>query len=258
MSPKQKSTGPDASPRNIPNSQSSSAQIAQMQKRLSAFLRRHFGDTQAANDSRGPVANDDVLEVLATDVVASYEDGTRHYHNLSHIHHCLEALDQIKARSANPNLTDHDAATIELALWYHDIIYQPFSKTNERDSAERLFRELSNYKTDLRFKLANEMILASANHLAAEPSTEAVALFLDLDMGILGQQPKDYQAYARNIRLEYAKVPALLFYRGRKKLLKNWISQPIYRTNYFKEHFEAQAKQNLKNELGGWRYLFLF
>lgn len=258
MSRNQNPPGSDPQPLRDAGSHSTSKQAAQLQKRLSSFLKSHFGDLQPSSAAAGSTGTDNVLDVLATDVVASYEDGSRHYHNLSHIRHCLEALDQISVRSAIPGLTAQDAATIELALWYHDVVYNPFSKTNERDSAERLFRELSNYKSDLKIKFANEMILASANHLAAEPSTEAVSLFLDLDMGILGQQPKAYQSYTRNIRLEYAKVPALLFYRGRKRLLKNWSSQPIYRTNYFQEHFELQAKQNLKNELSGWRYRLLF
>lgn len=62
------------------------------------------------------------------ELLSSYNQKHRHYHNVNHINAVLEHLVQAK-HLAN----DFDA--LEIALWFHDAIYKPFSSTNELDSA---------------------------------------------------------------------------------------------------------------------------
>jgi predicted metal-dependent HD superfamily phosphohydrolase len=41
-----------------------------------------------------------------------------------------------------------------------------------------------------------------------------------------------------------------MYRKGRKKILKNLLKlDSIYKTDFFKQEFETQAKENLRNEL---------
>jgi predicted metal-dependent HD superfamily phosphohydrolase len=61
-------------------------------------------------------------------LVAAYSESTRAYHNLSHLEECLIEFDRVGS-----NLSDPSA--VEAALWFHDVVYDPRSTTNEEDSA---------------------------------------------------------------------------------------------------------------------------
>src|SRR5678815_1545480 len=64
-----------------------------------------------------------------------YDEPFREYHNLRHILDCLRLCDEI-----GPLLVDRDA--VEIALWFHDAVYDRGSSTNELRSAE-LFLSMS-------------------------------------------------------------------------------------------------------------------
>ncbi|MCK5918607.1 MAG: hypothetical protein KAG34_09285, partial [Cocleimonas sp.] len=57
-----------------------------------------------------------------------YAESHRAYHTFEHIKVCLTHLDNVSNKLEN-------AFEVELALWFHDVIYDPSSKTNEFDSA---------------------------------------------------------------------------------------------------------------------------
>jgi predicted metal-dependent HD superfamily phosphohydrolase len=66
---------------------------------------------------------------IYTALIAAHAEKHRAYHTLDHIAACLKHLDRVKDKVDRPD-------EIELALWFHDAIYQPFSATNEEDSAD--------------------------------------------------------------------------------------------------------------------------
>lgn len=66
---------------------------------------------------------------IYADLIEAHSQTHRAYHTLEHIAACLKHLDQVKDMVDRPD-------EIELALWFHDAIYQPFSATNEEDSAD--------------------------------------------------------------------------------------------------------------------------
>ena len=74
----------------------------------------------------------------------------RHYHNLSHIRMCLNELNFIKTKN-----TKYDFDSIELAIWYHDIIYDPKMDNNEEKSAEFVTNVLKN--ANLSIKIINKV-----------------------------------------------------------------------------------------------------
>ena len=59
-----------------------------------------------------------------------YSEPGRHYHDARHVLACLQALDRYPGRIHNSN-------AIELAIWYHDAIYDPRASDNEARSARQ-------------------------------------------------------------------------------------------------------------------------
>ena len=75
-------------------------------------------------------------------------------------------------------------------------------------------------------------------------------ILMDLDLSILGRGPKEYEKYSENIRKEYIMYPDVMYQKGRKDFLKNILAlDSIYKTDFFKQKFEVQARMNLRLEL---------
>jgi predicted metal-dependent HD superfamily phosphohydrolase len=59
-----------------------------------------------------------------------------------------------------------------------------------------------------------------------------------------------YSDYYKNVRKEYSIYPNLLYNPGRKKVLKHFLAMgKIFKTDYFYQKFEKNARLNLQKEL---------
>jgi predicted metal-dependent HD superfamily phosphohydrolase len=96
--------------------------------------------------------------------------------------------------------------------------------------------------------------IRSATHelprLADEKSIRDAALFLDMDLSILGASPEAFDAYEQAVRREYAWVEEPMWRAGRGAVLKSFLArQYIFHTDAFRRRFEPQARQNLARSL---------
>jgi predicted metal-dependent HD superfamily phosphohydrolase len=173
-------------------------------------------------------------------VVAAYSEKHRVYHNLSHLKHFFGELDAI------PDVTP----AMQLAVWYHDIIYKPGSKRNESKSARLAVATLKHLGVDdaISIRVA-ELITLTKTHQAQPDNIEA-GYFLDGDMAILGSSSKTYRDYAAAIRQEHRRYPDFLYKPGRKTFLLHALAQDhLFMTESFRERFEQQARTNITAEL---------
>lgn len=179
--------------------------------------------------------NSDTFEIL----IASYSEKHRFYHTLEHIEACFKHLDTVSTQV-------HKLHEVELALWFHDVIYKPFSGTNEEDSAEQARLFLENNKADPEcINRIYDLIILTKDHL--EPVTDDGKILLDIDLSILGVESHIYEQFEINIRKEYKRVPSFMFRKKRKEILQNFLKRPrIYHTDCFFERLEVQARENLK------------
>ena len=166
----------------------------------------------------------DILDLLK----ARYAEPHRRYHTLEHIEHCLREFDPRQAR---------EPEAVELAIWFHDAVYDTRRSDNEERSAAWLLELMPEAKR------AAELILATKHHRASTPDE---ALLVDVDLAILGQSKERFDRYEKQIREEYAWVPGLLFRRKRRKILRGFLERPfIYGTEAFRAKYEAAARANL-------------
>lgn len=183
-----------------------------------------------------------LIHSLWNEIETRYSEKGRHYHNLLHLENMFRELEDMKG-----NISDFTA--ISFSVFYHDIIYDATSKSNEEKSAataEKRLTELHVSKDDI--SVISEQIIATKSHqLSGHNDTNYL---LDADLSVLGKDLNTYMEYTRNIRKEYSVYPDFLYKPGRKKVLKHFLElESIFKTEYFKEKYEVQAKENIEAEL---------
>jgi len=91
-----------------------------------------------------------------SDVINLYDEPHRFYHTLDHIEDVLKQLH-------DTDLLKHDEVFI--AAVFHDIVYNPQSKTNEEDSADFFLKEAkTSGLTEDQKKHIQQLILDTKNH----------------------------------------------------------------------------------------------
>lgn len=176
------------------------------------------------------------------EIETKYSEKGRHYHNLFHLENMFQELEAVKA-----NISDFTA--ISFSVFYHDIIYDATSKSNEEKSAVKAEKRLSElHVNNDKISIISEQILATKSHQQSDHSD--TNYLLDADLSVLGKDFKTYMEYTQNIRREYSIYPDFLYKPGRKKVLKHFLElESIFKTEYFKNKYEIQAKENIKAEI---------
>ena len=176
------------------------------------------------------------------EIVNRYSEPHRFYHNLNHINHCLEELTSVK-----PPLYIPEA--VELAIWFHDIIYVIGNNDNEEKSAQvaKNFCQ-KNISTQAFSHQVESHILATKHTFPSENSDSQYVA--DIDMSILGQSPDVFDRYEFQVYQEYSSFYSLADYqKGRISFLKTVLEHPIYSTGYFKNKYEQSAKINIQKSI---------
>jgi predicted metal-dependent HD superfamily phosphohydrolase len=182
------------------------------------------------------------LRELYAEIIARYSEPHRHYHTVQHLAECFEQWSSLRSHAPH-------AGEVELALWFHDAIYDTQRSDNEAESAQ--LAEKAALDLGVAADSAGRIhSLVMATRHAAEPVGPDAELLVDTDLSILGAEPARFDRYEQQIRQEYAWVPETTFRERRTTVLKEFLSRPhIYSTNLFRTRYEAQACANLKRSL---------
>lgn len=174
-----------------------------------------------------------------------YDEPHRFYHNLDHLDHCLGQLDL-----ARDEIEECDA--IEMAIWFHDIIYQYGAKDNEALSAVT-FRELAGNAMPEDFvERVCELILATVHTGSARDAGEA--FMVDIDLSGFGLPWEGYLADSMNLRKEAPEVADDRYYEGKLRFLDSLLAWPkIFQTGFFCQRLENQARENIARFSGDLR-----
>lgn len=198
-----------------------------------------FGRWKVLMKAFGLSDNAETYEAL----IEAYSEKHRAYHTFEHIAACLRNLDAVRSELKYPY-------EVELALWFHDAVYKPFSSSNEKNSAiwTQEFFELNEFDQDDVIERVYDLVMVTEHH--GETSTNDERILLDIDLSILGAQPDIYDQFEKNVRHEYKRVPGLVFRKKRKAILSDFLHRdPIFHHPYFYERLEDQARINLEGAI---------
>ena len=173
---------------------------------------------------------------------ALYAEPARYYHNASHIVDCLREFD-------SPLVTAADPGALELALWFHDAIYDPKANDNEARSSAlaRACIADAGGAIDLSERVRG-LILATKAH---DPGCSADAPWMiDIDLSIFGRSEAEFDAYDSAIRAEYSWVGEPVFRERRAQILEEFLARPrIFTTAPFRTKYETTARANLRRSI---------
>ena len=174
---------------------------------------------------------------------AAYREPHRHYHTTRHIADCLEKFDVLRGAAERPG-------AIELALWFHDAVYEPYRSGNEEKSAEWAAKFLRDAGAcDALVARVRDLVLATRHDAIA--SDGDTAIMVDVDLSILGANRDRYDAFELKVRAEYRWVPRPLYRRERRKILESFLRrQRIFGTDEFFHRYESAARENLARAIG--------
>lgn len=171
-------------------------------------------------------------------LITAYSEPQRAYHTLQHLEECLQCLDEARETGliAQPDL-------IEMALWFHDAVYDPQGGENEERSAQMVLEALGD------IEMAREvarLILLTKSHQPGDGPDDA--WIIDFDLAIFAQPMERVLEYEWQIRQEYGWVPEEVYVEKRAEILTAFLNRPqIYLTEWARERFEVQARENLRS-----------
>lgn len=171
-----------------------------------------------------------------------YQEHHRHYHNDEHINHCLELLEVAKNEM---QLSD----SIELAIWFHDVIYVVGAADNEERSAE-LFLKLSDGQLQENLRKHVSSLIMSTIHDDNHPVTNDERILVDIDLSSFGLSWDRFTEDGDNVRKEQSHLSDHDFFKKQMRFQESLLNRArFYFSDFFFEKFEAKARENLSRHL---------
>lgn len=178
-------------------------------------------------------------------LVAAHSAPDRHYHTLEHLAEMFRVVSRLAPTTADPR-------AVQLAVWFHDAVYDPRAKDNEARSADLAVDLLGPIGVPASTLERVVQLIRATAHLSSDesPANADTAVLLDADLAILGAAEERYLRYAADIRREYGWLVGADFRAGRAAVLRRFLARPrIYWTPLMFEEGEQRARANLTAEL---------
>jgi predicted metal-dependent HD superfamily phosphohydrolase len=180
---------------------------------------------------------------LRDELLTRYAGPQRKYHTRQHLEECLALFDEVGDLAVHP-------AEVEMALWFHDAIYDVKGSGNEDRSAEWAHEALlaAGVTRDVADRVRQLVLVTKHDGVPANVDEQVL---VDIDLAILGAERPRFDEYERQIRDEYAYVPGFLFRRKRRQILRIFLDRPVlYSTPALRERLDARARENLRRAIG--------
>ncbi|HET6827933.1 MAG TPA: N-methyl-D-aspartate receptor NMDAR2C subunit, partial [Ramlibacter sp.] len=173
-------------------------------------------------------------QALFNQLIAAYSERHRHYHTLQHLRECLQSFEAARTRAQRP-------AEVELALWFHDAVYDVHRDDNEERSAEWAAMAVRNAGLQDAVAQRVHALVIATKHKALPVDPDAQVL-VDVDLAILGAAQERFDESDMQIRREFAHVPEAEFRTGRCAVLRCFLERPrLYTTEAFHQALEERA-----------------
>jgi len=184
-----------------------------------------------------------IYSTLAT----AYSAPERHYHGIDHLSQMLGDFKKYRRYADNPDW-------LEIAIWFHDAVYDFGAADNEERSAG-LAKKLLKAEgfPELALSRIQEYVLATKHD--SPPADYDSQLIADLDLMVLAAPYNQFLEYREKIWQEYKGRYSLeQFKAGTIKFYKGMLDKPnIFHTYLLRERYEEMARSNLEQALAEMR-----
>ncbi len=198
-----------------------------------------------------PGADRQLLADVGRDLLARWGEPHRGYHGTAHLVEVLAAVDTL-CRAGKVGRRDRSVAV--LGAWFHDAVYDIGDDTtdgNERRSAALASRTLAELGADP--DLVDDVataVLDTAGHDLVGVGSASREVLHDADLWVLAAPTPRFDEYCREVRREYAAVPAATYSAARTAVLRPFLLRDhVYRTEHARRAWEPTARENLAREL---------
>jgi len=167
----------------------------------------------------------------------------RIHHAASHLSALLDDLRRLQAFFEDPGAA-------EIAVWYHDAVWSAAApKGCEEASAALMEADLRGEVSEDRLRAAESYVLATQDPFAPSLSG-STAVFVGMDLAVLGSEPSAYARYASAIASEYTPwFGPEAYARGRSEFLRRALDSPKIFASAPHSVLEASARENIGREL---------
>ncbi len=170
-----------------------------------------------------------------------YTEPHRRYHGVSHLDHCLRGLDLAATVAQDPD-------TLEVAIWFHDVINEPGAADNERRSAE-VFSELAApFMAPARVRRICRLIMTTTHRERPEGGDER--FIADIDLSSLAKPWPRFLADGEKLRAEEPAKSDEDYFRAKVRFHRGLLQRArLFNTVPFQLRYEAQGRENLQRYL---------
>lgn len=180
-------------------------------------------------------------ERVIDEIDASYAEPHRYYHTGQHIDHCLTQFDL-----ARHEMKDADA--IEMALWFHDIEYDPKAPDNEYQSAQR-FKQVAHGAMGIELEEQIYRLIMVTMHTDA-PTAVDEKYVVDIDLSSFGLPWDQFIQDSHNVYKEFSHLPTAEFVKRNRRFLQSLLDRPeIFFTEFYRERYERIARENISKRI---------
>ena len=186
-----------------------------IKKRFNDLIRKNFPDVSK-----------EWIKETGELIISSYSEPHRYYHNLNHIEDCMKMFDMVRYNINN-------MLDIELAIYFHDIVYDPLAKDNEVRSADIAFERISHINENLANRIKDLVLFTEYSKTFNKSHSNMDFIYLrDIDFHTMGTEA--YWKNAKDIRKEFSCYTDEEFYQGRIKFLQMILDNGrIFESTYF-------------------------
>jgi predicted metal-dependent HD superfamily phosphohydrolase len=176
-------------------------------------------------------------------LVEAYSESHRAYHTLEHVAHVLRVTREMDAGSPEQRL-------VELALWFHDCVYDSTARDNEERSVNAFLSYASSLELSGTEVASVFGAILATKHRRGQTLDLVAATVIDADLSVLGGTPWHFSVYCARVRQEYPHVHWTEYLPVRRRVLRSFLDRPaIYTTPHYRRAFEDRARSNITNEL---------
>lgn len=179
------------------------------------------------------------------ELVRHYSQSHRRYHTPVHINHCLN---QFAAASSLLALPD----AVELAVWFHDVIYDVPTVGNEQRSAEFYLHCMGDAAPEALNQAVYQLIMVTDHRQL--PVSDDEKFMVDIDLSSFGLPLSRMLRDSVDVRGEFPSLGDDEFYPAQLKFLQSLLERDHFCfTSFFRERHEQSARDNIAYYIQGLR-----